>query len=164
MKNRKLLLLLGAAGRAIAWYAFRPERLFVNAKVNESFPAANPSDTAAVPSAPVLASGQFHSVAHTSKGMATIYQLEGGKRVLRLTEFETSNGPDLQLYLVAATDTKDSDSVKKAGFIALGALNGNEGDQNYELPTNLDLAKYPSVTVWCRRFGVNFTTAPLARQ
>ena len=51
--------------------------------------------------------------------------------------------------------------MKKAGFVTLGALKGNQGDQNYELPADLDLAKYRAVTVWCRRFGVNFATAPL---
>ena len=93
--------------------------------------------------------------------MATVYQLGGGKRILRLTQFETSNGPDLQLYLVAASDASDSDMVKKAGFLTLGALKGNQGDQNYEVPADLDLSQYRAVSVWCRRFGVNFATAPL---
>ena len=35
-------------------------------------------------------------------------------------------------------------------------------DQNYDLPADLDLAKYRAVTIWCQRFGVNFGTAPLA--
>lgn len=104
------------------------------------------------------------SVAHESKGVTTVFQLPDGKRVLRLTEFTTSNGSELQLYLVAADDASDSDSVKKAGFVTLGALKGNQGDQNYELPAEIDLAKYRAATVWCRRFGVNFATAPLVRQ
>ena len=108
-----------------------------------------------------LFEGRFHGVAHDGKGVATVYQLGGGKRILRLTQFETSNGPDLQLYLVAASDASDSETVKKAGFLTLGALKGNQGDQNYEVPADLDLSKYHAVTVWCRRFGVNFATAPL---
>ena len=28
-------------------------------------------------------------------------------------------------------------------------------------PADVDLAKYRAVTIWCRRFGVNFATAPL---
>ncbi|HST12912.1 MAG TPA: DM13 domain-containing protein, partial [Terriglobales bacterium] len=110
----------------------------------------------------VLASGSFHDVAHKGAGQATIYQLAGGKRVLRFTNFETSNGPDVRVYLVASTDASDSDTVKKAGFVELGALKGNIGDQNYEVTSDLDLSKYRAVTIWCRRFGVNFATAPLS--
>jgi hypothetical protein len=93
--------------------------------------------------------------------MATVFQLADGKKTLRLTNFETSNGPDVHVYLVAATDAKDNDAVTKAGFVDLGSLKGNIGDQNYELPANADLAKYRAVTIWCKRFSVNFGTAPL---
>jgi hypothetical protein len=138
------------------WAAFRPERLFVNAKVNEAMPAglANVSET-------VLASGSFHSVAHDTKGTASVYQLADGKRILRFTHFETSNGPDVHVYVVAANDASDSETVKKAGFLELGSLKGNIGDQNYEIPADVDLAKYRAVTIWCKRFSVNFGTAPL---
>ena len=94
--------------------------------------------------------------------MAAIYKLPDGKRVLRFSGFETSNGPDVHVYLVAATDAKDDDTVKKSGFIDLGSIKGNIGDQNYELPAGVDLDTYRAVTVWCKRFGVNFATAPLA--
>src|SRR5262249_24833688 len=91
--------------------------------------------------AQVLASGTFHSVAHQSAGQATILQLGEGKRVLRFTNFQTSNGPDVRVYLVATTDASDSDTVKKAGFVEVGALKGNIGDQNYEIASDLDLNK-----------------------
>jgi hypothetical protein len=55
----------------------------------------------------------------------------------------------------------DSETVKQAGFVEVGALKGNIGDQNYELSSELDLNKYRAVTIWCKRFGVNFATAPL---
>jgi len=108
-----------------------------------------------------LSSGQFHGVAHKTTGTATIYKLADGRRVLRLMDFETSNGPDVQVYLVAASDATDNETVTKAGFLHLGALKGNKGNQNYDLPAEADLAKHRAVTVWCRRFGVNFGTAPL---
>jgi hypothetical protein len=56
----------------------------------------------------------------------------------------------------------DNESVTKAGFVHLGALKGNIGDQNYDVPSDVDLSTHRAVTVWCRRFGVNFGTAPLA--
>ncbi len=153
--SRRFVVVLAVAIVAIgAWYAFRPERLFINQKVNEQFPTASAANNK-------LASGQFHSGAHETRGTATVFQLADGKKTLRLTDFATSNGPDVHVYLVAAGDAKDNDTVTKAGFIDIGTLKGNIGDQNYELPANADLAKYRSVTIWCKRFSVNFGTAPL---
>src|SRR5581483_9692563 len=142
------------------WALFRPERLWVNAKVNEAMPTAG--SVANAMSDTVLASGAFHSVAHNSAGKATIHQLADGKRILRFTNFETSNGPDVRVYLVDANDATDSETVKKSGFLEIAPLKGNIGDQNYELPADLDLGKYRAVTIWCKRFGVNFATAPLS--
>src|SRR5207302_10563909 len=119
------------------------------------------SNTTTNVSETTLASGNFHDVAHKGTGLASIYQLADGKRILRFTNFETSNGPDVHVYLVAANDATESDSVKKAEFVEIGSLKGNVGDQNYDLPSDLDLNKYRAVTIWCRRFGVNFATAPL---
>jgi hypothetical protein len=151
VKFTLLALIIVVAG---AWYAFRPERIFINQRVNEQFPTASAATNQ-------LATGQFHSGAHETKGVATVFQLADGKKTLRLTNFATSNGPDVHVYLVAATDAKDNDAVTKAGFIDLGSMKGNIGDQNYELPANADLAKYRAVTIWCKRFSVNFGTAPL---
>jgi hypothetical protein len=150
-----MLMVLAVAIFAIAaWYAFRPERLIIDQKVNEQFPTASAASSK-------LASGQFHSGAHETKGTATVFQLADGKKTLRLTDFATSNGPDVRVYLVAANDAKDNDTVTNAGFIEVGTLKGNIGDQNYDLPAGVDLAKYRAVTIWCKRFGVNFGTAPL---
>ena len=155
MSNRLKVTLLAliVAGLA-AWYAFRPERLFINQRVNEQFPTASAANNQ-------LASGQFHSGAHETKGMATVFQLADGKKTLRLTNFATSNGPDVHVYLVAVPDAKDNETVTKSESVDLGTLKGNTGDQNYELPANADLAKYRAVTIWCKRFSVNFGTAPL---
>lgn len=153
---KKLVVTLVLIAAAAAWYAFRPERLFTNQRVDEKFPIAQASSVAMK-----LASGQFHSGAHETKGTATVFQLGGGKKMLRLTDFQTSNGPDVHVYLVAADDAKDSDTVTRAGFLELGSLKGNVGDQNYELPANADLSKFRAVTIWCKRFSVNFGTAPL---
>jgi hypothetical protein len=115
-----------------------------------------------MPSGPKpLAAGQFKGYAHETEGTAGIYDV-AGKRVLRLTNFKTSNGPDVHVYLVAAPDAKDDATVKKAGFMDLGSMKGNVGDQNYDVPNDVDLHKYQAVTIWCARFNVNFATAPLS--
>jgi len=109
-----------------------------------------------------LAKGSFKSLAHETKGLATIYKLADGKHTLRLTEFETSNGPDVHVYLSAAEVEKGTDAIKTAGFVDLGSMKGNKGDQNYDIPAGVDLSKYKNVTIWCARFGVNFGLAPLS--
>jgi Electron transfer DM13 len=156
LKRKSFLYGLVVLVAIALWAAFRPERLLVNAKVNEAMPTALANGTESV-----LLSGSFHSVAHNSKGTARIYQLAGGQRFLRFSNFETSNGPDVHVYLVAATDANDSEAVKKAGFLELGSLKGNVGDQNYQVPSDADLTRYRAVTIWCKRFSVNFATAPL---
>src|SRR5205085_7274213 len=97
-----------------------------------------------------------------TSGAAAVLDLGDGRRVLRLTQFATSNGPDVHVYLVAAGDVTSDGIVKQAGFVDLGSLKGNRGDQNYEIPADVDLAKYRTATIWCKRFGVNFGSAPLS--
>ena len=165
MNKRNLIIGLGIV-LAIAWYAFRPELLFINKTVNEQLPVVQSASMATLKGTEpmVLGKGDFHGLAHETKGVATVHQLADGKRLLRLTNFETSNGPDVHVYLVAAEVTKDDATVKEAGFIDLGSLKGNKGDQNYAVPAEADLSKYKSVSIWCARFGVNFGAATLGSQ
>ena len=165
MRKRNLLIGLAIIVVAGGRYAFRPERLFVNKTVNESLGAVTTSG-AATPAAAApmtLATGSFHSNAHDTRGMASVIDLGDGRRVLRLTNFATSNGPDVRIYLVAAADVQDNATVKTAGFVELGPMKGNIGDQNYDIPATVDLENYRTVTIWCRRFSVNFGSAPLAK-
>ena len=152
----KIAIPIAAVAVLVAWYAFRPERLVVNRQVDEAMPAA-PGSSSAQP----LESGQFYSILHPTEGVATIYQMVDGTHVLRLTSFKTSNGPDVHVYMVAADDAKDVATVQNAGFVDLGVIKGNIGDQNYTLGSDLDLAKFRAVSIWCKRFSVNFGAAAL---
>jgi hypothetical protein len=166
MRKRNALIGLAIVVVAGGWYAFRPERLFVNTTVNESLGAVTPvgaTAPAAAAAPTTLAMGSFHSNAHDTRGTATVIDLGDGRRVLRLTNFATSNGPDVRIYLVAAADVQDDATVKTAGFVELGPMKGNIGDQNYDIPATVDLSNYRTVTVWCKRFSVNFGSAPLAK-
>ena len=111
--------------------------------------------------AKVLAKGELHNAEKAGKGTATVYELANGKRVLRLSDFATDNGPDLHVRLIAADDAKDTASVAKADYVEVAKLKGNKGAQNYELPEKVDLGKYRVVSIWCNRFSVNFAVAPL---
>ncbi|MBM4261735.1 MAG: DM13 domain-containing protein [Deltaproteobacteria bacterium] len=156
MNKRNAAIGLGVIALALAWYTFRPELLFVDKQVNEQLPATQAAGRQAA-----LSVGQFKSFAHETRGLASIYQLADGKRTLRLTDFETSNGPDVHVYLSAAIVEKGGDAIAAAGFVDLGSMKGNKGDQNYDIPAHVDLNKYKHVTIWCARFGVNFASAPL---
>lgn len=156
MTNTRHLIILGtAAFGAVLWHLFRPELLFIDRHTNE----APPMVAAAMP-APVLARGTFHSDAHETAGRALLQRTASGT-VLRLEGFSTSNGPDVRVYLVAADSIEGSGTVKRAETIDLGALKGNVGNQNYVVPAGIDLARYKAVSIWCRRFSVNFGAAVL---
>ena len=155
MKKRAVVISLVVVFLIVAWYAFRPERLVVDKRADEAVPAASASSLAA------LASGPFHGIAHETKGTATVYQDTNGNRVLRLSNFSTSNGPDVHVYMVAADNAYDAATVEHAGFIDLGNIKGNIGDQDYTLARDLDLSRYRAVSIWCKRFSVNFGTAPM---
>jgi hypothetical protein len=160
MSKRNIVLAAGAVALAVGWYAFRPELLFIDKTVNEEFPGG--AAIASIEKGPMAVTrGSFKSLAHETRGVASIYQLPDGKRTLRLTEFETSNGPDVHVYLTTAEIEKGSDAIKQAGFIDLGSMKGNKGDQNYDIPADVDFNKFKNVTIWCARFGVNFGQAAL---
>ncbi len=113
----------------------------------------------------IVATGTFHGAAHSTSGRATVYAGSSGPETLRLTHFKTSNGPNLHVLLIAASDADDNEDFLKKGIerVDLGSLKGNEGDQNYTIPAGTDLAKYKAVSIFCERFSVNFGTAPLAK-
>jgi hypothetical protein len=130
-------------------------------------PVSDDSDGGNVvqPTAPVdvtpVATGQFRDAdsSHRGSGAATIYELEDGSRVLRFEGFEVTNGPDLHVYLVPAENAGDEVSVD--GYVDLGELKGNIGDQNYEIPPEVDVSEFQSVVIWCEPFAVVFSVASL---
>ena len=124
---------------------------FIDDEVNERVVTVTPKNV-------VLGRGSFEPVAHSAAGIATAIRTAPGARVLTLTNFEVDNGPDLRVYLVAGP-ARDESEVDD--FEDLGALKGNRGNQQYELPRDLDLDRYTTVVIWCRAFSVNFARAPL---
>jgi hypothetical protein len=108
---------------------------------------------ATAPTNVAIATGQFRAGAHPTSGKATIIETNGTKRVLTLTNFETDPGPDLRVYVVP----RGNQGVD--GGVDIGALKGNKGDQQYDLPKGTDPG---SVVIWCRAFTVDFGTAKLS--
>lgn len=92
---------------------------------------------------------------HKGSGDALVYRLEDGSNLLRLENFNVTNGPDLFVYLV-----KDVNNVE-ADFVNVGRLKGNQGNQNYELSSEINIDEYQGVVIWCKAFSVLFSTAVL---
>lgn len=101
--------------------------------------------------------------AHQTSGRATIYKSSDGKQYLRLTDFTTSNGPDVHVLLARGDDKSLEQEIVKGDLdsVELGSLKGNQGDQNYDLPGSADLNKYRAVVIYCERFHAVFGLARL---
>lgn len=131
-------------------------------------PTSTPAPASGTPTSDiepiVLAQGDFISHEHATSGTVQILELADGTRVLRFEDLQTSDGPDLQVWLSdqPVIDGVDGWGVFDDGAYAeLGALKGNVGNQNYVIPADVDLAGFTSVSIWCARFKVSFGAAEL---
>jgi Electron transfer DM13 len=166
-------------GVVLVW--FQPQKLFIDERVDQAVPAARPSGTPADAEAPgetvsagqpapsattptsepvELAAGSFVSLDHATSGTARVLELADGRRFVRLEGFETENGPDLYVYL-STNAVNGPEGAFDDDITNLGRLQGNIGDQNYELPADADPAAYATVVIWCDRFDSAFGAAEL---
>ena len=109
-----------------------------------------------------LTSGEFIDLAHPGTGTALVIELEDGSRILRFEDLDIDNGPDLRVILSTSELVDDDSAYDDGDFLDLGVLKGNIGNQNYEIPDDVDINEYATVAIWCRRFNVTFNAAPLA--
>lgn len=134
----------------IVWYLASP--LFLDKTVNEELPQTLENDTdntlESVRQGDFQDADSFHKV----RGTATVLT-DGEKRYIRFENFEATNGPDLYVYL--------SNDLDATSYVNLGELKGNIGDQNYEIPAEVDLEEYPYALIWCEQFSVLFGSAEL---
>jgi hypothetical protein len=129
-------------------------------------PAASVSPSASPSSAPVVvARGTFISHEHSTSGSVRVLTLADGTTVLRIDGLDTSNGPDLRVWLSdrPVVDGPSGWGVFDDGaYVDLGSLKGNKGNQNYAIPPGTDLQTLSSVSIWCARFRVSFGAAALS--
>lgn len=115
-----------------------------------------------------LAKGTFISHEHDTSGTVKIVRLADGSRVLRLENLDTSDGPDLEVWLTNAPVLEGNagwrvfDDGKYENLGKLKGNKGNKGNQNYAIPPDLNLKDFTSVSIWCDRFNVSFGAATLA--
>jgi len=110
-----------------------------------------------------IARGQFvdADVIHKGSGQATLYELPDGSHVVRFEDFRTTNGPALVVYLAKHPSPAEARHVTDGGYLRLGKLKGNVGNQNYTVPAGTNIDDYNSVVIWCELFGVLFSPAAL---
>ena len=162
---------LGLAVAVAGFLWFRPDRLFTDDPVDEALPGqASPVEGETAPAEEIpanaapanLAQGRFLSLEHETTGRALLLETADGRRFLRFEAFETSNGPDLLVYLSTKEPAGPDDWYGyDQDFVDLGPLKGNVGNQNYRIPEGVDLDRYSTAVVWCRRFEVGFAAAVL---
>jgi hypothetical protein len=156
----------------VALSLFQPWKLFVDETVDEAAPVAAAAPTESTepteptePAEPTLvSSGAFISHEHTTTGAVQILELPDGSRVLRIEDLDTSNGPDLKVWLTDAPVIEGRAGwgvFDDGAWVDLGPLKGNQGSQNYRIPDDVDLTAFSSVSIWCDRFNVSFGAAEL---
>ena len=181
------VLVVAVAGAGLGLYWFQPWKLWQDETVEEalpgvvvtpapeadapseadaSTPAAKPTPTPA--SGPrTVADGELISHEHTTSGTVKLVRLADGSHVVRLENLDTSNGPDLRVWLTDAPVKEGRAGwhvFDDGAYVSLGKLKGNKGSQNYPLPADVDPADFTSVSIWCDRFDVSFGAAELARE
>lgn len=98
---------------------------------------------------------------HQGSGQATIYHSVDGSHLLRLENLNVTNGPDLHVILTPHPDPMSRSEVDSVGYVDLGQLKGNMGNQNYQIPANVDLDRQQSLVIYCKPFHVVFSVASL---
>ncbi|CAA9573158.1 MAG: hypothetical protein AVDCRST_MAG88-2541, partial [uncultured Thermomicrobiales bacterium] len=118
---------------------------------------------ASAPAAPGAIGGRFVDADgfHKGEGRVMIITQADGRRILRFEDFKVTNGPDLYVYLSGHPAPRSTDQLHASGDFEVARLKGNMGNQNYELPADLDLSQFKSVVIYCKRFPTVFSTAEL---
>jgi hypothetical protein len=117
-------------------------------ETDRAAPVANGNFIHANPSDPI----------HWGKGKVSVYE----RTVFLEPDFEVGPGPKYHVYLVPNANVRQSDQVATSMFVDLGRLRAFKGSQRYTIPAGVDLAKYPSVVIWCEAFGVLISPADLS--
>ena len=109
----------------------------------------------------LIANGEFESVAHEGSGDVHIFSTGGedSETIVRFENLDVLNGPDLRVLVSKNTDIKSSGDL--GDYVELGELKGNQGNQNYVVPEDININEYRSVIIYCKPFHVVFNSANL---
>ena len=96
---------------------------------------------------------------HWGRGKVSVYE----RTVFLEQDFEVGPGPAYHVYLVPNATVRREADVKDAMYVDLGSLRAFKGSQRYAIPAGVDLKNFPSVVIWCERFGVLISPADLSQ-
>ncbi|MET0782307.1 MAG: DM13 domain-containing protein [Microbacterium sp.] len=175
---------LAVSAAVVAALVFQPWLLFIDVRVDDEIPSsvasasaapiaepaddvtASPSPSPPPPAGPVdLLAGTFVSHEHTTTGSVRVIEHPDGTRQLAIESLETTNGPDVHVWLSAGPVIEGFDGWFTAAgyeYVDLGPIKGNLGDQLYDIPAGVDLTAFRTVDLWCVQFAVSFGAAALA--
>lgn len=123
----------------------------------------------------VVKSGTFNSfdAIRGAEGNVVIYEIGrlDGTEVKHILRFESAfeetfriiNGPDLYVYLSQSQNPLTVDQMMEGdlGAVEISIIKGNIGEQNYELPSDIDLTEYNSVVIYSKQFNLLYSVARL---
>lgn len=150
------LIAAGGVGGYLLFTTVREKTVNERVAVGQPISAVSSSSGATASGSVLELAGSFKSGEHETTGTASVVKLANGKRVLTLTGFSTSAGPDVRVRIVPG----DTDDGGAKGNVDLGGLKGNKGNQQYELPDDFEPSQYSAV-IWCRAFSAVFGWAVL---
>lgn len=108
----------------------------------------------------LLSQSALIDVAHGGSGTVLVLELEDGSRVLRFEDLDVLNGPDL-VVILSGRSLSGADDYTDGQYLILGELKGNLGNQNYQIPAEVDLSEWATAAIWCRRFNTTFNVASI---
>jgi len=183
--------IVGVALLIFIFVWFEPHKAFIDERVDEVVPQAetviqedaapttSPDSSAGTTPPPVddtsvvvttlvppvaypvlLSQGVLIDVAHGGSGTVLVLELEDGSRVLRFEDLDVLNGPDL-VVILSDRSLSGADDYTDGQYLILGELKGNLGNQNYQIPAEVDLSEWATAAIWCRRFNTTFNVASI---
>ena len=183
--------IVGVALLIFIFVWFEPHKAFIDERVDEVVPRAetviqedaapttSPDSSAGTTPLPVdetsvvvttlvppvaypvlLSQSVLIDVAHGGSGTVLVLELEEGSRVLRFEDLDVLNGPDL-VVILSDRSLSGADDYTDGQYLILGELKGNLGNQNYQIPAEVDLFEWATAAIWCRRFNTTFNVASI---
>ncbi len=183
--------IVGVALLIFIFVWFEPHKAFIDERVDEVVPQAetviqedaapttSPDSSAGTTPLPVdetsvvvttlvppvaypvlLSQSVLIDVAHGGSGTVLVLELEDGSRVLRFEDLDVLNGPDL-VVILSDRSLSGADDYTDGQYLILGELKGNLGNQNYQIPAEVDLSEWATAAIWCRRFNTTFNVASI---
>jgi hypothetical protein len=140
-----------------------PDPMMIREMGSQATSGGTPEAVMSQPAVVQLKRGNFRDAdrVHQGSGQVAIYQGPDGSHLLRLEDFQVTNGPDLHVLLSSHPNPESRDQINASGYVDLGSLKGNIGNQNYPIPEDVDVANQKSVIIYCKPFHVIFSIASL---